>query len=63
MDTPTSQQLSSETLTALSNLVTLQNTELIAQNSSLVITKNQISIINKENTTASFQFFVKAIQS
>ena len=62
MNPITTPQFLPETLSALSNLVTLWNTDPISQNSSLIITGNQISIINEENSNASFQFSNEAIQ-
>ena len=56
MDSTLTPQLSPEILTALSNLVTLWNADSISQNNSLVITGNQISILDTEDTTIVLQF-------
>ena len=62
MDPAATPQFLPETLFALGNFVTLWNADPISRNSSLIITGNQISIINEENTAASFQFPHEAIR-
>ena len=59
MNTPDTQQLQPQTLNALNDFLSIWNQDLLASTNSLVLTGNQITVLNETNILLSIILLIE----